>query len=98
MLLQEDIKQISDLLDSKLQVATDKVVDRITVSMATKNELAALEAKVDGFTELVQGVLSSNDAAAGRVKDLDSELSATIIQVNEHEQWLKNINPKARPA
>jgi predicted nucleic acid-binding Zn-ribbon protein len=72
----------------------DKIIDRFTPIMATKQDVAKLTSDFTDAKELLQGLITSVDKLAKSVDDMLLEYAAIKTQVDRHEKWLLEIAKK----
>lgn len=70
---------------------TEKDIERLTMVLASKDDVKNLDEKMDSLTELVQGVISANDSLAGGYSFLESEQSAIISQLERIEERIAKM-------
>ncbi|MBI2474319.1 MAG: hypothetical protein HYV68_01330 [Candidatus Taylorbacteria bacterium] len=74
---------------------TDKDVEKLALVLATKKDLEDLKGETSSLKEVVQGLATAVDGLAKVIDDLRIEYSAIKIQLNRHEEWIREIAKKA---
>ena len=74
-------------------------LDRVIDAMATKDDIARLEARIDALEKKSEGrfqqTMSAIDALTKAVSDLKLEYAVVNIQLKRHEEWIRLIAEKA---
>ena len=69
-------------------------LDRVIDAMATKEDIARLEKRMEDFDERLKRVIGILEGMAKAVADLRMEYVAVSMQLSRHEEWIKEIAKK----
>ncbi len=90
-----DIKEVRKEVDTKFK-SLQAEMDRGFGLMAKKSDVDELKKDVDGLRESVQNLVVAVDALTKVIFDLRLEYVAMKLQLNRHEEWIKQIAKKAK--
>jgi len=72
----------------------NKKLDRVIDAMATKDDIARLEKRMDDFDEKFKQIMAILEGMTKAVADLRMEYVAVSMQLSRHDQWIKEIAKK----
>lgn len=80
--------------DIILGMITDQDVEKLKGTFATKEDLSNLETKVDGLTEMVQGLAVGVDKLVKAEESRQIEDASMKVKTDRHEAWITEASKK----
>ena len=73
---------------------TNEDVKKLSVLLATKDDIEDLKQEIDGLKESVQALILSIDGVLKRLETLTTEFLSITNKVNRLEEWIKILADK----